>query len=64
MDELKHCPFCGSSVEWEYNPFDEITGAGDDGGGMLVCFTCNIGLHYGSLDEAVEHWNQRYTQGN
>ena len=50
---------CGAPVEWEYTPWDDEDGSGDDGSGWVECAGCHIRAMYGCRDEAVEMWNKR-----
>lgn len=48
--QLKPCPFCGNKAKR----------AGDDDTGYVACQTCGARIVKGSLDEAIQAWNQRY----
>ena len=57
--ELKPCPLCGTAVEWEYTPWNDETGAGDDGTGWIECTKCHLLLGGYDRDEAEKRWNKR-----
>lgn len=57
--DLKPCSYCGGVTYWQYTPFNEADGSGDDGTGWVECSACGIEIDYGSRDEAINAWNRR-----
>lgn len=60
MFELKPCPLCGGSAEFEYTPWQEETETGDDGSGFVECKVCRITLFGYDRDDAEIRWNTRH----
>lgn len=58
QEQLKPCPFCGASAEWEYTPWDDKTQTGDDGTGWIECTGCHIKMDGYCREEAEERWNK------
>lgn len=58
-EELKPCPFCGGKAEFEYTPWDEETGTGDDGSGRVECQKCHVEMVGFDRTDAEDRWNRR-----
>lgn len=53
---IKHCPYCGSLAEFEYDDISDQSG--DDVPGKVECIRCRASIK-GHLDDAVKKWNSR-----
>lgn len=59
MQELLPCPFCGGRAEFEYEDWNEETGDGDDGTGVVSCTECHTRTVRNDRDSVEAIWNTR-----
>ena len=57
--QLLPCPFCASKAEWEYTPWNDEAGEGDDGSGWVECTGCHVQMTGFDRDDAEARWNRR-----
>lgn len=57
--KLKPCPFCGSEdLEIEYS----CLGLRGKRFADVACVECGVTMHGDCDEEAIQHWNRRYTE--
>ena len=57
--QLLPCPFCASKAEWEYTPWNDETGEGDDGSGWIECTGCHVQMTGFDRDDTEARWDRR-----
>jgi hypothetical protein len=59
MSDLKRCPFCGWTVEWEYAPDRDDGIVVNDKAGYVSCWRCHVTMFGHDREHTEKRWNER-----
>jgi hypothetical protein len=59
MTDLKRCPFCGWTVEWQYSQNGDDGFAVNDCAGRILCFRCHVSMFGYNREHTENRWNER-----